>query len=897
MKYHLIRHSIWVLLFFFSNSLIVFSQNIWLEDFQSYADNSGYTGAGATGDYPSLVSKWSLDISGAELANSSNWFMVNKLYSDYHFETKNTKGECVWTSESISIANYFDVQIQVSCSEVGTLESDDYIKLYYSIDGAAEIPFSSNGIVTDDFTSLTASQNFLSGSTLQIVIKTNTNSASEKIRFDDITVSGVSNSASLMFTEISDPSDDTNARFIEIKNVSNSSIDFDVNTYYISRQIDGETWEDFQLTGSLGPACIRIIANNSSSFSSAYSFSPEYSSSIINGDGNDTYIIYSGGDHNTGTIVDIYGQIGQDGSEETWNYENSKAVRKSKVGGGVSTWDNTEWTISAAASSNMTPGALENEYRFYNSIWHPDLSVPTSSSDDSDVVIQEGSKTISTSFDCSNLSIYSGAILELSQGKGITVVEAIRNNGLLKLKSDSICSASIIANSDYSFNLQYDLFVSGGTSSPWHLISSPVKNQSINNFVTNSDNNIQTSNTSQNYALATFNTSTDVWNYYHNGSGTSPNVSAASAGDFVIANGYSMLRSTSGEVSFSGEYMTESQAITLTADKWNLVGNPSPNFMNVNSLVDANNNIISLNTASLNDAYEAIYLWDASEEQYKIINQISSARYLSPGQGFFVLADSDGGDFSFNELFQSHQSANWFERSQDSIPRLILSVEFSDRTSSSEIVFVEGASVGLDLGFDAGRFSGAVNEKYIVSQLSDGSLDSLELGLQCLPPLEEMENEYLPIGVFSNENSILNFKIEKENFPENKMIFIRDLLQETQIRLDVEGSYYTTTINDSEPMFGRFQLYIPNELVEVDEREIEVSRFYCTSINQVLTINCSEEGEAILSLFDLSGRLMYRDDLMFENSEQISLQGIAKGVYIIELQLENDLVFKKKVFL
>ena len=140
-------------------------------------------------------------------------------------------------------------------------------------------------------------------------------------------------------------------------------------------------------------------------------------------------------------------------------------------------------------------------------------------------------------------------------------------------------------------------------------------------------------------------------------------------------------------------------------------------------------------------------------------------------------------------------------------------------------------------------------------------------------------------------------KIEKENFPENKMIFIRDLLQETQIRLDVEGSYYTTTINDSEPMFGRFQLYIPNELVEVDEREIEVSRFYCTSINQVLTINCSEEGEAILSLFDLSGRLMYRDDLMFENSEQISLQGIAKGVYIIELQLENDLVFKKKVFL
>jgi hypothetical protein len=897
MNSHLNRCSIWVLLFFISNSLIVFSQNIWLEDFQSYADDSGYTGTGATGDYPSLVSKWSLDISGAELANSNNWFMVNKLYSDYHLETKNTKGECVWTSESISIANYFDVQIQVSCSEVGTLESDDYIKLYYSIDGASETPFSSNGIVTDDFTSLTASQNFLSGSTLQIVIKTNTNSASEKIRFDDITVSGVSTSASLMFTEIADPSDDNNARFVELKNVSSSSIDFDVNTYYISRQIDGASWEDFQLTGSLCSGCIKTVGYNSSNFSSAYGISPDYTSTIINGDGNDTYVLFSGGDHSSGTCVDICGQIGQDGTEQNWNYEDGRAVRGSRVGGGATTWDTSEWTISSAVISNMTPGALENEYRFYNSIWHPDLSVPTISSDAMNVVIQSGSVTISTSFDCSNLSVYLSASLELSQGKGITIVEAIRNNGLLKLKSDSICSASIIANGDYSFNLQYDLFVSGGASAPWHLISSPVKNQSINDFVTTSDNNIQTSNTTQNYALAVFNTSTDLWNYYHNGLGTSPNISAAVAGDFVMANGYSMLRSTSGDVSFIGEYITESQVITLSANKWNLVGNPYPNFINVNSLVDANDNIISLNTGSLNDAYEAIYLWDATAEEYKVINQISSATYLNPGQGFYVLADSDGGDFSFNETMQSHQSGDWFERPADGNPQLKLIAEFSDKTSYCEIVFVDGLTSGLDIGFDAGRFSSRENEKYIVSQLIDGSLDSLELGLQCLPSLEEMENEYLPIGVFTNEYSILNFKIEKENFPENKMILIRDLLQETQTRLDVEGSYYTCTIDNSEPMFGRFQLYIPNELVQIEEREIEASQFYCTSINQVLTIHCSEEGEAVLRLFDLSGRLMHSNNLIMEKRKSLSLQRFAKGIYIIELQLENGMIFNDKVFL
>ena len=891
MKYHLIRSSIWVLLFFFCNSLYVFSQNIWLEDFQSYADDSGYTGTGATGDYPSLVSKWSLDISGAELSSSSNWFMVNKLYSDYHLETRNTKGECIWTSESIAISNYFDVQIQVSCSEVGTLEINDYIKLYYSIDGASETPFSTNGIVYDDFTSLTASQNFLSGSTLQIVIKTNTNSASEKIRFDDITVSGVSTSASLIFTEIADPSDDTNARYVELKNVSNSSIDFDASTYYISRQIDGAGWEDLKLTGSLCSGCIRTIGYNSSNFVSAYSIGADDSSSIVNGDGNDSYIIYSGGDHSTGSIIDIYGQIGVDGAGQNWNYEDSRAVRGGKVGSGTSTWDTSEWTISSAAISNMTPGALENEYRFYNSIWHPDLSVPTSSSEAKDVVIQSGSATISTSFDCSNLNIYSGGTLELSQGKGITVVDAIRNNGLLKLKSDSICSASIMANGDYSFSLQYDLFVVGGATNPWHLISSPVKNQSINNFVTSSDNNIQTSNTTQNYALAVFNTSTDLWNYYHNGSGTSPNISASIAGDFVMANGYSMLRSTSGDVSFIGEYMTESEAITLTADKWNLVGNPYPSFINVNSLVDANDNIISLNTGSLNDAYEAIYLWDATAEEYKIINQISSATYLNPGQGFYVLADSDGGDFSFNETMQSHQSGDWFERRIVGSPTMNLIADFGGSQSITEVKYIEGATIGLDQGYDAGRFTGETANYFISSKFMDASFFELNLALQCIPSFNTIESDPIPINVFAIEETQITFSLELGNFPEDTFVFIEDVLLDTSTRLDVEGSSYTTIVNEDTNNSERFFLHTQTSTIGIEVLDENSISIFTSDQGQFLNVVGGVTEKSSFRLFDSLGRIVFESELRKSNKFRLPI--LPKAVYIVQLFSGQKKIIKK----
>ena len=77
---------------------------IWSENFSSYTDDSGYigstSGAVTNGDYPSSVSKWTLDVSAATLSATSDWFMVNNGL----FETRDSDGECIWTSQSISIS-------------------------------------------------------------------------------------------------------------------------------------------------------------------------------------------------------------------------------------------------------------------------------------------------------------------------------------------------------------------------------------------------------------------------------------------------------------------------------------------------------------------------------------------------------------------------------------------------------------------------------------------------------------------------------------------------------------------------------------------------------------------------------------------------------------------------
>ena len=131
---------------------------IWSEDFSSYTDNSGYIGSGSgaatNGDYPSSVSKWTLDVTAATLSASTDWFMVNNGL----FETRDSDGECIWTSESISISGYSGVSISITVTESGDHESTDYVRLYYKIDGGSETQFGTNGNNIDDFTNATAIQ-------------------------------------------------------------------------------------------------------------------------------------------------------------------------------------------------------------------------------------------------------------------------------------------------------------------------------------------------------------------------------------------------------------------------------------------------------------------------------------------------------------------------------------------------------------------------------------------------------------------------------------------------------------------------------------------------------------------------------------------------------------------
>jgi gliding motility-associated-like protein len=108
--------------------------------------------------------------------------------------------QATWTSQVISISGApGGANLSVDLSEAGTMDANDSIFVYYRLNGGPLTLFATNGVRADDFTTATATQNGLVGSTVQIVVRVHydgSSPTSELYRFDNVLVyNSVSNNS------------------------------------------------------------------------------------------------------------------------------------------------------------------------------------------------------------------------------------------------------------------------------------------------------------------------------------------------------------------------------------------------------------------------------------------------------------------------------------------------------------------------------------------------------------------------------------------------------------------------------------------------------------------------------------------------------------------------------
>ncbi len=162
----------------------------------------------------------------------------------------------------------------------------------------------------------------------------------------------ISEAPKLIISEVADPADNFDGRFVELFNAGSSTIDFSSTVYYFVRQANGGSLSSIQLTGTLTAGSTYTIADQSD-FNSIYGVNPDLDFGSVTGNGDDGYWLATDNTSDAtlkSSAFDIYGVVDQDGSGQDWEYEDDRAVRNKNVNSSNSTWTSSEWTITTSVN-------------------------------------------------------------------------------------------------------------------------------------------------------------------------------------------------------------------------------------------------------------------------------------------------------------------------------------------------------------------------------------------------------------------------------------------------------------------------------------------------------------------------------------------------------------------
>ena len=149
----------------------------------------------------------------------------------------------------------------------------------------------------------------------------------------------------LFISEIADPDNAPEARFVELYN--SSDVDIPLNGWQLIRYTNANTepGSSVDLSGfKIDAHQAFVIAGDQAEFSNVFGISADLEggkNSAADSNGDDTMILMDP----FGALIDIFGRIGEDGSGTDHEFEDGRAVRKSEIVRANSDFFPSEWLI------------------------------------------------------------------------------------------------------------------------------------------------------------------------------------------------------------------------------------------------------------------------------------------------------------------------------------------------------------------------------------------------------------------------------------------------------------------------------------------------------------------------------------------------------------------------
>ncbi len=152
-------------------------------------------------------------------------------------------------------------------------------------------------------------------------------------------------STQIFITELADPDNNSGARFVELYNAASEPLD--LNKWILRRYTnDGtEVSSTIDLSGLvIGAESTLVISPNAEEFQLVYGFAPDLevsTNSPADSNGDDNLELVDA----FGNIIDVFGVVGEDGSNTNHEFEDGRAIRNPNIAEGNPTYTFSEWTL------------------------------------------------------------------------------------------------------------------------------------------------------------------------------------------------------------------------------------------------------------------------------------------------------------------------------------------------------------------------------------------------------------------------------------------------------------------------------------------------------------------------------------------------------------------------
>ena len=492
---------------------------------------------------------------------------------------------------------------------------------------------------------------------------------------------------------------------------------------------------------------------------------------------------------------------------------------------------------------------------------------------------------ISTTINCYNLSIASGASIIISAKGAVTVTNAITNNGTLTLQSDVTGTGSLIAGS--SSGTGTTIAQSYLTANAWHMISSPLAGQTIASFLTTPINVTNIETIGDNRGMMDYSPAMDMWN---------PLFTNTTPGNLGGGKGFSIfLQGTANAaVTYTGLLQAGPIAVSTILDKWNCVGNPYTSAIGINSNATSAANFLTFNASNLDPMYGA-YVWDktysgdAATGQYTAISNVPSPilsdAKLLPGQAFMVKMKPTVDALSFSNLMQINSTV--VDTTKELWPTIKLSATVNSQKSSTLVAFNSKMTDGLDLTYDAGLFKGG-SELAVYTRLVQDN--GFSFAIQALP-YDEFSTVIIPVGIDSKSGGDVVFSAEVFNLPSPGSPILEDKL--TNTFTDLSLGTYTATLDANTSAFDRFQLRTAY-LTGVNNGTLAGQLSAWSIRNTEIRVSGSVSKLAIATLYDIQGKVVLVKNMEEGSLNNIRTPNLKAGIYVLSVK-DNQRIQRFKI--